>query len=133
MSWDYVFLSLYHVPLIQEQPTCWASNGNDMDPHLSNLSFAGLFETQSTNLAFNTLGTTKFDSEEKLHINKAFFIASASIQMDIFISLFLPVKTVKYLSGHLVRLLGCLSEFCSIPQRLGTCREVNSFCYGFCT
>lgn len=28
---------------------------------LSNLSFAGLFETQSTNLAFNTSGTTKFE------------------------------------------------------------------------
>lgn len=104
-----------------------------MDPHLSNLSFAGLFETQSTNLDFNTSGTTKFDSEEKLHIHKAFYIASASIQIDIFISLFLPVKTVKYVGGHLVRLLGCLSGFCPIPQRLGTCKEVNSVCYGFCT
>jgi len=46
---------------MQEQPTCWASNGDYTDSHISNLSFAGLFETQSTNLAFNTSGTTKFE------------------------------------------------------------------------
>lgn len=73
-AWDDVFLSLYHVPLLslsghccfscnamQKQPTCWASNGDYTDSHLSNLSFAGLFETQNSNLAFNTLGTTKFE------------------------------------------------------------------------
>lgn len=46
---------------MQKQPTCWASNGDYTDSHLSNLSFAGLFETRNTNLAFNTLGTTKFE------------------------------------------------------------------------
>lgn len=43
----------------------------------------------------------------------------------VFISLFLPVKNVKYVGGHLVRLLGCRSEICPIPPRLSTCREVN--------
>lgn len=52
-------ISLYNA--MQEQPPCWASNGDYTDSHLSNLSFAGLFETQSTSLAFNTSGTTKFE------------------------------------------------------------------------
>lgn len=46
---------------MQEQPTCWVSNGDYTDSHLSNLSFAALFETESTNMPFNTLGTTKFE------------------------------------------------------------------------
>jgi len=62
-----LLLSLFHLTAIsffnimQEQPTCWAANGNYTDSHLNNLSFAGLFETLSTNQAFNTLGTTKFE------------------------------------------------------------------------
>lgn len=62
-----LFISLFYLTALslsnitQEQPTCWASNGNYTDSHLSNLSFAGLFETRSTIWAFNTLGTTKFE------------------------------------------------------------------------
>lgn len=64
-------------------------------------------------------------------IHKAFYILSASIKMGGFISLFLPVKTVKYVGGHLVRLLRCLSEICPIPQRPGTCREENAVSMDF--
>lgn len=106
MSGDDIFLSFYHMPLLlslslvtaislcnamQEQPTCWASNVDYTDSQLSNLSFAGLFETQSTNLAFNTSGTTKFevtlrdsytDSQSSLH--------SLSLNIEGCLSFFIP-------------------------------------------
>lgn len=53
--------------------------------------------------------------------------------MDVFHSLFLPVKILKYVGGQIVRLSGCLAGICHTPQRLGNCREVNMIWYGFCT